>query len=209
VSGAGAYSTLGWFADPILSTMTRRGEAALAAVLFHELAPPKLYVPSDTAFNESYATAIERIGVAAWFTSRDYPHAGALAAYHERVQRRQAFLRIVAEGKSRLEAVYAGSGTVEQKLKAKEAVFTQMRRAYADTVERWGGHSPYAAWFAAPLNNAKLALVSTYSEHVHALMQLYQDVGFDVEAFQRAAVALGELSTQARRERLSRLANGL
>jgi predicted aminopeptidase len=66
VGGVSAYSTLGWFDDPLLSSMLARSDAAIAGLVFHELAHQRVYIKNDTRFNESFATAVEQIGLRQW-----------------------------------------------------------------------------------------------------------------------------------------------
>jgi len=68
VSGVPAYSTLGWFADPLLNTFVGGTEGQLAGLLFHELAHQVVFVGGDTTFNESFATTVEREACAAGWT---------------------------------------------------------------------------------------------------------------------------------------------
>ena len=70
VGGVAAYSTLGHFKDPVLSTMLGWSDAQLAATLFHELAHQVVYVPGDSEFNESFATVVEEAGLERWLTER-------------------------------------------------------------------------------------------------------------------------------------------
>ena len=65
-----AYSTLGHFADPVLNTMMRYGELDLVATIFHELAHQLIYVKGDSAFNESFAVAVEQEGLRRWLAAR-------------------------------------------------------------------------------------------------------------------------------------------
>ena len=66
IGAVDAYSTLGWFDDPVIDTWLARGEPAVLSLVFHELAHARVYVPGDTEFNESYATAVELAGARAW-----------------------------------------------------------------------------------------------------------------------------------------------
>jgi len=63
VAGASAYSTLGWFDDPLLNTMMLKSEAQRAGIIFHELAHQVVYIDDDSAFNEAFATAVEEEGI--------------------------------------------------------------------------------------------------------------------------------------------------
>lgn len=201
VGGASAYSTLGWFDDPVLSTMLKHGESHLAAVIFHELAHQRLYVADDSTFNESYAVAVERIGVRRWFESTARPQ--ALAAYNHAVARRQAFLEIVVRVRQKLSKLYASELPDADKRIGKERLFEQLRAEHSVLREQWGGKSPYDGWFKSPLNNARLALVATYSEYVPALLDLFEQ-STDMRDFQLHCENLAMLDRALRRRKLAR-----
>jgi predicted aminopeptidase len=160
VAGATAYSTLGYFADPVLNTMIAGGEQYIAGILFHELAHQKFYLRGDSDLNEAFATAVQQHGTAEWLAM--HGSSQAVAAYRSRLQRQADFTAIVAAQRSRLQAIYAADSADETKRDAKRAAFTRMREDYEDLKQSWGGVTEYDNWFAQPLNNAQLASVATY-----------------------------------------------
>ena len=156
VTGITAYSTLGWFSDPLLNTMFRRDEAFLAALVFHELAHQRFYVRNDTAFNEAFAVTVETAGVRKWLTDRN--DAAGLKRYEASRRRQTEFVALLGEARKELAAVYCGPGDEAQKRAAKAAAIERLRARYRRMRdERWGGYSGYDAWFDGPINNAKLA----------------------------------------------------
>ena len=165
--GSSAYSTLGYFADPVLSTMLGGGELYVASTLFHELAHQKLYVKGDSEFSEAFATAIEEYGTERWLAAHGTD--AALAAYRRRLVHRADFAALISAQQDRLRAVFATDEPVEQKRADKARAFDTMRADYAAVKQRWGGSSEYDAWFQEPLNNAALASVATYRRWVPAL----------------------------------------
>lgn len=203
VAGIRAYSTLGWFDDPILNTFLDLPRYRLAGLVFHELAHQQLYIDDDSAFNESFATAVQRVGV-----RRYLAHYGTAAEReeHERQQQRQeAFLALVTETRERLSALYAGSEAAAEKRAAKARIFDEMRARYAELRERWGGYRGYDAWFARDLNNAKLGAVATYQSLVPAFEALLEREGGDFARFYSAARRIGELPPEERAKRLAAL----
>lgn len=201
VDGVTAYSTLGWFHDPVLSTFLDRSEAGLAALLFHELAHQKVYVKGDSVFNESYATTVELAGL------DRYLDADAAVAARESArlgrERQAEFSRLVAEARGALQLVFGDASLSDaEKRRRKAAVFEDLRRSYRDTKEAWGGYAGYDAWFAQDLNNAVLASVGTYSSLVPELQDLLASLGGDLGAFHVAVKELGRLSLDDRRQRL-------
>lgn len=199
VGGATAYSTLGYFDDPVLSTMLAGGADMLAGLLFHELAHQKVYVKGDTEFNEAYATAVEEHGMELWLA--EHADAGALTAYRESRRRRDAFAELVLRQQRRLAAVYASVADAEAKRRDKREAFERMRAEYAELRREWGAGAGYDAWFEAELNNARLAAFATYRRWLPALRARVEAVG--IAAFQAEIAALAMLGEDERQARLA------
>jgi predicted aminopeptidase len=203
--GVKAYSTLGWFDDPVLNTVMEYSEARLAGLIFHELAHAQLYVPDDTAFNESFATAVELAGVDAWLAQQG--DAQAAREYREFHARKAAFYELVAQTRSELLAVYASDITDAQMRRAKQRLIGVMRERYAVLKRGWGGEGDFDAWFAADINNAQLGATSAYREYLPAFRQLLRHSDGDYARFYAAAAKIGELPADERRRRLLALAD--
>ena len=199
-----AYSTLGrtnWLGgDPLLSTFIAYPEGELARMIFHELAHQVVYAPDDTPFNESFATAVERLGGAAWLSTHASPT--AQQQYAALDARRQDFRALTAATRQRLVDLYA-SDRVDMHA-AKAAIYAEFRAAYAERKTRWGGDTRYDAW-VANANNAAFAAVAAYDDWVGALEQLFQRSGRDWPAFYRAARALAGLPKAERTLQLQAL----
>ena len=202
VAGIEAYSTLGWFDDPILNTMLRWGDERLAAVIFHELAHQQLYVADDTAFNESFASFVERQGLRQWRTARGL---APLAADEER-QRRQ-FTELILASRERLQALYGSTVSDEQKRQGKAAEFSRLRQDYAALRDsQWQGDTRYDAWINAPLNNARLLPFGLYDQWVDAFAVLFAQADGDWSRFYQRAAELAELPAEERDRALRALA---
>ncbi|PTU74580.1 aminopeptidase [Pseudomonas mangrovi] len=200
VAGVEAYSTLGWFDDPLLSSMLRRDDARLVAVIIHELAHQRFYLPGDTAFNESYASFVEQEGLRQWYTMRNETPPTSDDAH------RRAFIEQVLASRTRLEQLYAGDLSPEQMRKEKTAEFERLRRDYRSLRDsHWPGDTRYDAWFSAPLNNARLLPFGLYDQWVPAFARLFEAHDRDWEAFHHAVENLGELPAARRLEALERL----
>lgn len=208
VSGASAYSTLGWFEDPLLDTMLRYGEERLAAIIFHELAHQRLYVESDAAFSESYASFVEAEGVARWL--RESGRADRLPAWRmERAAARQ-FDAILRQARRSLAAVYASEQDPDVKRRAKEAAFSALRADYRALVDdHWGGRDRFGGWFASEPNNARLALLDTYRAGLCAFTALYREAGEDMRRFHELAATRATLNPRARRAWLEQDCGGI
>jgi predicted aminopeptidase len=196
--GSTAYSTLGYFADPVLSTMIKGGEQYVASLLFHELAHQKLYVKDDSEFSEAFATAVEEFGTERWLVAKASP--ADLELYRLRQQRRTEFGQLILAQQQRLRAVYASADSPESKRAAKAQAFVALQVDYATLKQRWDGSKDYDAWFAQPLNNATLAAVATYTRWVPALRARIEQKG--LEAFYAETRELAELDVEQRSARL-------
>jgi predicted aminopeptidase len=180
VAGASAYSTLGYFDDPVLNTMLAGGEAYVASLLFHELAHQKAYIRGDSDLNEAFATAVQQFGTLAWLELHGAPE--DVEAFRRRLARQEDFTALIVAQRDRLVALYSTHMTAGDMRAAKAAAFAQMREDYARLKRAWGGVGEYDGWFEQPLNNAQLASVATYRrwlpglnwylEH-HGLEELY------------------------------------
>ncbi len=203
VAGARAYSTLGWFDDPILNTILFDAEYRFAGTLFHELTHERLFVAGDSSFNESYAVAVEREGVQRWLARNATP--SMLEAYALERTRRDEFLALVLATRENLETLYASSMDDGDKLLEKERLFGRLRLGYAQLKASWGGYSGYDGWFANDLNNARLALLATYNAYVPAFERLLADQDGDMSKFHEAVEALSKLPKEERNAELERL----
>jgi predicted aminopeptidase len=189
IAGVPAYSTLGWFDDPLPSTVLHYSELELARLLFHELAHQVVYVADDTTFNESFAVAVEEEGLERWVAQRqDWQ-------LEERLARgkvyRSGFRELVTRTRARLAEVYAGDQAQADQLAAKARILGQMQVEYRDLRESWGGFTGYDAWFARAQNNASLASVALYADQVPRFRELLKACGKDLPRFYAAVRAWG------------------
>lgn len=198
--GVRAYSTLGWFEDPVLNTMLGRDEEYIASMLFHELAHQKLYIRDDSELSEAFATAVEEYGVALWLGERGA--ASVLERYRRRAERQDAFGRLVGAQQQRLREIYESRRPAGEKRAAKAEAFQLMQDEYASLKARWDGADDYDAWFAQPLNNAALASVATYRRWLPPLRARLEDVG--LEAFYGEMETVAALPADARHAVLDR-----
>ena len=196
-----AYSTLGWFDDPVTDTMLGFDELALANLLFHELAHQQVYVAGDTAFNESYATWVGRKGVRRWIKQSD-GHERLLQAWIARLQAQRQFTERAESTRSALRQLYASDQSATLKLAGKAALLEELgRHLSAEDRTRLGIHDEDGR---VPLNNAHLALFATYSDWLCAFDELWRQSGSDFAAFHRLAAEVGELDTEQRTAVLAR-----
>jgi predicted aminopeptidase len=189
VGGVPAYSTLGWFDDPVLSSFIRYPDTALARLVFHELAHQLVYVKDDSEFNESFATAVEEAGVSRWIAAQaGKPLHAALVAERLRSDRlRGEFARLVRDARVRLAAIYAGHASEAEKRAAKQTVYAAMRSAYEEAKAGDAGLAGFDRWFAGYAgqgpNNAALAAIALYDTKVPAFRALLAQSGGDLPTF--------------------------
>lgn len=204
VGGVPAYSTLGWFDDPVPSTIIAYPDIHLARLIFHELAHQVVYVPGDTTFNESFATAVEREGARRWALAHD--PATAVTAFEEARAREDEFTALVLAARADLAAVYAGPADKPSKRAGKRRIVNKLRAAYAGLETSWGTENRYARWFAGPLNNAQIASVAAYTRQVPAFNTLLAQNQGDLTQFYSEVRALARLPIAERERRLNALA---
>jgi len=203
VGGVAAYSTLGWFADPVLNTMLGDNDTGLAGLLFHELAHQRVYVPGDTLFNEGFATLVEEEGTRRWLASRT--DETGLCRLEVRESRRTAALRIIGELRSLLAVVYASDAPVELRRQQRAAAFDQALSSYARLRAGWTEPPWFDSWFEPGLNNARLAALSSYEDYVPAFRALLARAGGDLARFYASVEALGELDPEDRERAVQEL----
>ncbi len=204
-----AYSTLGllnWAGgDPLLNTFLTQGEGELARLIFHELAHQVVYVSGDTTFNESFATAVERLGVRQWLAQASEP---TRRAYALSESRRQEWRALTVDLKRRLRTVYesaaAQGADPMETARARQTAFDDFSRHYALLRQGWGGFGGYDRW-ASQVNNAFLAALADYEDLTPAFEALFHQAG-SWPAFFAQVRALSQLPKAERLQRLQAMA---
>jgi predicted aminopeptidase len=203
VGGVPAYSTLGYFDDPVLNTFLRFGPLEVARTVFHELAHQLVFVQGDTRFNESFATAVENEGLRRWLARHATPE--QRAAFAVQLARRAAFMALLRDYGKRFEALYESPRSISELRVAKAGLLATLRRDYAGLKVAWGGYAGYDALFGDGLNNATFASLSLYSELVPAFEVLLARQNHDLPQFYRQVASLAALGDEARQDRLDEL----
>jgi predicted aminopeptidase len=200
VEGVPAYSTLGKFNDPIMSTMMGYGDDELAAIMFHELSHQVVYIADDTAFNEAFAVTVEQEGLARWLRERGRPD--DLARYRGRRERQAEGIRIVARYREQLKALYAAHLAPVAMRARKAEVFASLIADLEAAAARHGGKSSLAAELAGPPNNARLASLATYYDCVPGFERVLSAEQHDLRRFYAAVRELAKLPRETRRAQL-------
>jgi len=218
VGGVQAYSTLGWFKDPVLNTFVFDADAELADLIFHELAHQRLFVSGDTDFNEAFATAVAEEGVRQWLRSED--RLAELESYEAGLRRRRQFVELVTSARDRLDQVYRSAGlssrprhpdpetqrTMDRLRAGKHAVLDQLRSDYEKLKQTWNGDGSYDNWFRQPLNNAHLNDVDTYYTLVPVFRRIIEQNRGDWEQFFQRIDEIAGLPKERRHLKLRQLA---
>jgi len=181
VDGVPAYSTLGRFADPLVSTMLVYGQAELAGIMFHELAHQLIYVRNDSAFNEAFATAVEDEGLARWLAANG--RLAELGAYQAATARYLQYVRLLRDAREDLARLYASGVEREQMRARKRARLDALADAMRELEQRQHAPSPYRDWLESGLNNAHLASVATYYDCVPGFERMLREANGDLPAF--------------------------
>jgi predicted aminopeptidase len=200
VGGVEAYSTLGWFRDPVLNTFIHHSSADLAEIIFHELSHQRVFAKGDTDFNEAFATAVAEEGVRRWLET--ISNTNALQEYLAAQERTEQFVRIVSNAREQLKRVYGETGegkgaptapTDAAKRAQKDRVIADLKDRYAALKAEWDGYSGFDAWFNRPINNAQLNTIATYYELVPAFRHLLKAHQGNLQSFFEACDRLAKL----------------
>jgi predicted aminopeptidase len=218
VGGVVAYSTLGWFKDPVLNTFIYEADADLAEIIFHELGHQRVFASGDMDFNEAFATTVGQEGARRWLVSKG--DKAALDTYTAEIHHTAQFAHLVAETRLRLEALFGDERTEEGKVKStkakkdvpreelrqgKERIMVEMKQEFARLRAQWGSDTQYDSWMQLEVNNAHLNSVAAYYDLVPGFERLLANNGGDLEKFYQAVERLSDMSKKKRHEELEKL----
>lgn len=203
VGPVAAYSTLGWFDDPLYSSFLNYDEVRLAALLFHELAHQVVYVKDDSSFNESFASAVEALAVTQWLG--DAGRNSELQAWSAHKQWVAVFTHWLAGQREALQQVYQADTSDSEKLAAKRAIIDAMRQSYPELRRQHHGDNSYDRWMQRPLNNAQLLSIANYNDWLGAFTVLFVEQDCHWQSFYQAARALAEQTPELRQGMLQQL----
>jgi predicted aminopeptidase len=200
LGGVPAYSTLGRFADPVLSTMLPYGETELAGTIFHELAHQLIYVAGDSAFNEAFATTVEQEGLRRWLARCDC--ALELKRYQAESAHEQQYLQLFRSRRAELQRLYSSGLPPAEMRERKRAVFAALASDMHTLEKAQGVPSPYGVWLDKGMNNAHLASLATYYDCVPGFERMLADAGGDLPRFYAAVRELARLPMAERDARV-------
>ena len=196
VGRVSAYSTLGWFDDPVLSSFINWPDYRLAGLLFHELTHQQIYIEDDTTFNESLASAVQQVGTELWLQSREQKE--ELRQLLRWSQYRDEVIELIESTRARLDEIYAAAASDADKRERKQEAFAEARRYHRAIAAKHGITGGFTAWFADKLNNAKIGSVSAYNAQRPAFVNMIRAHGLDFSAFYEYAETVGRLAKAER-----------
>ena len=200
VSPVAGYSTLGWFADPVLASMLDLPEVYLAELIFHELAHELLFVRGDTAFNEAFATFVGRQGARRWLQT--HADEKALQAWQKQQSERHGLVLVLLEARQRLAEGYrAADGDEIECLTVRQQEFSRLDGQLTILAEQQDNAYAHSWRSRDSINNASLALLATYEVGVRAFERVFSDnCGQDLDCLYSYSRALARSDDRRRSE---------
>ncbi|MFT5658950.1 MAG: putative aminopeptidase [Gammaproteobacteria bacterium] len=196
-----AYSTLGWFDDPVLSSFVNWTDYRLAGLLFHELTHQRLYIDDDTQFNESLASAVQQMGTELWLESLH--RTDDIEQFRRWIAYRKAVVALIEQTRTELDVLYQTDIAEALKRDKKQQILAaagEQHTSLAASLEYVGG---FSRWFANGLNNAKLASVSAYSAYIPAFLNMMEAKQRNFAQFFDTVETIGALPEARRYECLA------
>lgn len=213
VGGVRAYSTLGWFRDPVCNTFFAEDPLELPGLLFHELAHHVVFLHGDTDFNEAFATTVEQEGVRRWLT-RQGDHESLERYLRERAYERE-FTQMIRNTRRDLQILFTSPTPEYPKShpsrqvwlrREKERRYAALRRDFLAARVRWHGFSGFDGWFEGPFTNARLNAIDTYFHLVPGFEAILASTNGNLKQFFQEVADLGRLSQENRHRYLTRAA---
>ena len=189
IGGVTAYSTLGWFEDPVLNTMLNREDWELARLLFHELAHQKLYIKDDTDFNEAFADSVAIIGLEQWLDTRPWDEKQSIFTL---LEHEAHFIDLVLNTRRMLIRLYNSSTDEVSKIEDKNNIILNFQDQLMVLQSNWEGDTRFQSWLTRPVNNARLTAVSTYRTLVPRFMNVFEHTGGNLAEFYEIIKVISE-----------------
>ncbi|WP_148864423.1 aminopeptidase [Marinobacter fonticola] len=204
IGGVTAYSSLGWFDDPLHTGFTALPDDRMVALMFHELAHKVVYIADDTRFNESFATAVELEGLKRWLDATGQPD--KYQATLAQLSQRRATLALIEQAAGRLETLYAQRESLDENIlrERKADILASLASDYARLEDRWTEPGPLAG-VITQMNNAVLGLFRQYNSDVPGFRQMLVEAGGDFARFYAQVKVLAGAPADMRRRQLERL----
>jgi predicted aminopeptidase len=201
-----AYSTLGWFDDPVLSSFIDWPDYRLAGLLFHELSHQRIYIDDDTQFNESFAVAVQQAGTELWLKSTHKDR--QIDEFSRWIEYRREVISLIERTGGRLNELYKTETDDALKRDKKQLIFASSRADYTAIAERHSYKDGFEGWFAGQLNNAKIGSIAAYNTHAPAFLEMIKSLNHDFPTFYERVEKIGKLKRTAREQCLASWVDG-
>lgn len=165
-----AYSTLGWFDDPVLSSFINWPDYRLAGLIFHELTHQQIYIDDDTTFNESLASAVQQAGTELWL--EHHGKTEQLERFKRWLVYREQVIELIIRTQEKLNLMYQSDLEDDQKRVSKQEIFDSARHQHQAIAQQHGVTAGFTRWFTEDLNNAKIGSVAAYNTQVAAFLNI-------------------------------------
>ncbi len=195
VAGIAAYSTLGWFDDPLLNSMMHWQTRNLAGLIFHELSHQIIYIKNETAINEAFSTAVERLGTMQWLLTF---HPDELNIYLQSLTAQQDFRQLLLDTRGQLMMLYESDINVTTMRAKKAEIIENLRQRYEQKKLQWPDNIQFDGWFQQPINNARLTSTMTYLQQIPAFYQLFIENNGIWQDFYQSVIRLDKMSKAKR-----------
>ena len=206
ISYVTAYSTLGWFDDPVLSSFIDWPDYRLAGLLFHELTHQRIYIDDDTQFNESLAVAVQQAGTELWLESiRDDAQRDEFKRW---IEYRGEVISLIEQTGEKLHQLYKSEMLESVKRDKKATIFSASREHYLAIAQRLDYSDGFKDWFGGDLNNAKIASIAAYNTYVPAFSAMIKAHGYNFSAFFDGVDEIAAMDKGARQQCLQLWASG-
>lgn len=193
VRPSAAFSTLGWFNDPLLNTLLRYNDISLAGTVVHEITHNSLYLPGQAGFNESFANFVGDRGAATFFCTREGADSALCKTAESAWQDNLVFGAALSDLVARLEQVYGDSAlSVPQKIDRRAAVFRDWAQSYRTQVVPRFRTLAFRTYADDPLNNARLIGTRLYYQRLDLFEQVFQKYNQDLRAATHAIIKAAE-----------------
>jgi predicted aminopeptidase len=195
VGGVTAYSTLGWFKDPLLNTILNREDWEIARLLFHELAHQIVYIKDDTNFNEAFADSVSLIGLELWLSTQ--PIEKKLRVM-ELIAHESEFTEFTLATRDLLKELYQSDATKNELRQRKLQLIEELRKTIIARQLIWGEDKRFQNWANSNINNARLSLISTYRSLVPDFIFAYENTGSDLPTFYTRIIEISKCPLEER-----------
>ncbi len=191
IRGSVAYSTVGWFSDPVLNTVFRYSDASLAGTIFHEISHERVRINDDPTYRESFASFVGKMGQYLWM--KKHNDGESAEKFLIKSERNLQFAKLLSKTRKELRSLYKKDIPEETMRRMKAETISKMRERYSELAKTWDGYPDYSTWIAGPHNNADIAGEDEYNSLIPFFQKLFDLSHQKFPAFYARAEAIANL----------------